>query len=734
MFPGLLLRWLKASDVAKGFRRDITLPELTASDLAGSDLAGRDLAGSDDQRSVKEFGGRRYERQEKKIDGSCTRIRNHGLHVAAQKLGICVSTALQLGAANLGRVTLYRILKRAGIYRRLSPLGRAIPFCMVAGPLYNASVPPTEGATVVEADALLNGRATYFSAHVHEIGNPPDWFLDPFRKQRHPEAATHWTQIADFNAHAGDIKVVWELSRFNWALVFARAWRSTGDARYFLALQRWIEDWCRRNPANTGPNWMCGQETSIRLMNALLAWRIAGVENDGLANDGLANKGIGKNGGDGLSAFVEAHCRRIALTVSYAIAQDNNHATSEAAALYMGGTWLARYGGANNSDNNGDNNSDAKSRGRRWARKGGKQLNSRVQRLVLSDGSFSQHSLTYHRVLLDTLSIVEVWRREMKEAPFREALYQRAAAATGWLGALIDPGTGDGPNLGPNDGAHPFRLDGSAYRDFRPCLQLASFLFLGRAALKPGPWDEAAAWLGVPIPGRKQPWLHDLASTVFREGGFVVMRNRGGARLLMRAPTARFRPSHADALHLDLWCKGRNLLRDGGSYAYSGGGAVARSLASVIGHNSVQFDGHDQMLRISRFLYGGWVRVNGASAVTTTVDGQSWEGSCTNVWGQWHQRTVSLNGNSLSVVDRVRGFKRKAVLRWHLAPGNWTQTEQGCTSAGGDIRVQSTVPLRRMRLEKSWESRHYLEKSRVPVLRVEIEQSPAVLTTTVTLS
>jgi hypothetical protein len=140
------------------------------------------------------------------------------------------------------------------------------------------------------------------------------------------------------------------------------------------------------------------------------------------------------------------------------------------------------------------------------------------------------------------------------------------------------------------------------------------------------------------------------------------------------------------------------------------------------------------MPRLGRFLYGDWVRVVGLPAITTSANGQSWAGSYTDVWGAQHKRTVSLRADALSVLDQVQGFKRNAVLRWRLAPGNWSQNESGCASAMGQIKVESSVPIRRMSLESGWESRHYLEKSAVPVLEVEIDQSPAVLTTTVTLS
>jgi hypothetical protein len=632
------------------------------------------------------------------------------LHLV-QWLKIYFSTALRLGVFQVARVLLYRSCKLAGVYRWLLPSRKAVPLEFRADSSHDAAPPFVSRAgraVLSEADELLRGRMNFFSVHALEIGNPPDWFLNPFEKKRHPQSARHWSEIPDFSAEAGDIKVIWEVSRFSWAPVLARAWRISGDARYLSAMQMWMQDWRRCNPPNTGPNWMCGQETSIRLINALLALRLAGLE---------------KNAGPGVVAFVAAHCRRVERTTFYAVAQENNHATSEAAGLFVGGTWLARHGGDRE-----------RGRGRRWAEKGRKLIESRISRLISPDGSFSQHSLTYHRVMLDTLSVAEAWRRNAEEAPFKAEFYKRAAAATRWLGAVIDPANGDGPNLGANDGAHPYRLDCSAYRDFRSSLQLASLLFVGRAALPPGPWDEPAAWLGVSAESSERPWLDDLTSAVFPDGGYVVMRNRSGIRMLLRAPTARFRPAHADALHLDLWWKGKNLLRDGGTHAYAGSGTVSQELASVTGHNTQEFDGHDQMPRLGRFLYGGWVRVAGEPAITARAAGQSWMGSYTDVWGARHERIVTLGEDALSVLDRVQGFKRTAVLRWRLAPGNWSQNETGCASTLARLQVESSVPIRRMSLESGWESRHYLEKSAVPVLEVEVAQSPAVLTTTVFLS
>jgi Heparinase II/III-like protein/Heparinase II/III N-terminus len=661
--------------------------------------------------SARNPGARRDEEADQEVVENWSSTHNRPEFRRVRVLKIYFSTAVRLGAANVARVVMHRFCKRAGVYRWLLPRHNAVPLRLDVGSLRDTAHAPVswaDRAVLMEAEELLAGRANYFSAHTQVIGSPPDWFLNPFQNRRHPQPTCHWSKIADSSTEVGDIKVFWEMSRFTWALVFARAWRISGDVRYVSALRFWIEDWWKSNPPNAGPNWMCGQETSIRLTNTLLAFRLAGVE------EKVAPE---------LTTFVETHCRRIDLTRSYALAQDNNHATSEAAGLFVGGTWLTRFG-----------KGSAKYRGQRWAKRGRELLASRISQLVLPDGSFSQHSLTYHRLMLDTLCVAEAWRRHMSEARFSESFYTRAVAATRWLGAMIDPATGDGPNLGPNDGAHPYRLDASAYRDFRSCLQSASLLFTGTVALEPGPWNESANWLGIRGEGAARPWFNELSSAVFPDGGYVVMRNRTYARVLLRAPTAQFRPAHADALHLDLWWKGENILRDGGTYSYGGDDAVAATLSSVVGHNVYQFDGHDQMPRLSRFLYGDWVRVVGAATITTNPDGQSWTGSYTDAWGAQHKRTVTLRDDALCVLDQIQGFRRKAVLRWHLNPANWSLNATGCVSTMVRISVESSVPIRHISLRNSWESRHYLEKSTRPVLEVEIGQSPAFLTTTITLS
>ena len=172
----------------------------------------------------------------------------------------------------------------------------------------------------------------------------------------------------------------------------------------------------------------------MRLLHALQAWQLSDVA------------GFLPNAKPDRAAFVALHLQRIAATARYAQAQDNNHWISEAAALFIGGSWLAASAGSHVSA------------GLNWAKAGRHALERSVGRLVMRDGSFAQHSLTYHRLLLDTLALVELWRRWMDLEPFSESFSSRCCVATSWFAALVDPISGDGPNLGSNDGAFCYQL------------------------------------------------------------------------------------------------------------------------------------------------------------------------------------------------------------------------------------------------------------------------------------
>ena len=75
---------------------------------------------------------------------------------------------------------------------------------------------------------------------------------------------------------------------------------------------------------------------------------------------------------------------------------------------------------------------------------------------------------------------------------------------------------------------------------------------------------------------------------------------------VLNYPQFRFRPSQSDALHVDLWVNGKNLLKDGGTFSYNS--TMTDWFMSTAAHNTIEFDKRNQMPHISRFLFGDWLK------------------------------------------------------------------------------------------------------------------------------
>lgn len=609
-----------------------------------------------------------------------------------------IRTALALGLPNIARAASYR----AGVQLGINPV-RRLQGNVATGPFFAASRQQPIAAPVVDSWQ----RSTNLFSHwpVPLNGCPPDWLANPLTGIRVPQPERLWWQIPDFDPQVGDIKLIWELSRMDWVLAFAQRIRQ-GDDAALEQLNSWLADWSRHNPPYQGPNWKCGQEASIRVMHLACASLVLGQ---------MASQAM-----PGLQHLLVLHLQRIAPTVQYAMAQDNNHGTSEAAALFIGGSWLEACGDA---------------RGRRWMNLGRSLLENRAGRLIGAQGSFSQYSLNYHRVMLDTFCIAEVWRLSMQLPVFSTRWQSRALAAAQWLHAMTDPDTGDGPNVGANDGARLLQLCNTAYRDYRPSVQLAMALFAGkRAYTHDGPWNHALQWLGVDLPSEYAPPPGQLLAD---DGGFMML-HKGNSFAMLRYPRFRFRPSQADVLHLDFWHAGQACLRDGGTYSYNTEPQWLNYFGGVVGHNTVQFDGREQMPRLSRFLLGNWLRTEQLIPITAQPGGLEGGASYRDSSGASHLRHVHMSDSLLRVHDEVKGFTRNAIMRWRLSPGHWQKVDTSHildglhsyinSNTGHTLNIQATSPITRCELVQGWESLHYLEKTPAPVLEVEIANPGSLIT------
>ncbi|MXP64880.1 heparinase [Roseomonas sp. M0104] len=450
----------------------------------------------------------------------------------------------------------------------------------------------------------------------------------------------------------GDVRPVWEPNRLAWLPLLVQAARLWPEEGHLAVAEARLAAWCDANPPFQGPNWACGQEAALRVLHLALALLLAGQE---------------RNPPEAARAFLEVHARRIAATGAYALAQDNNHSISEPAGLLACG-WLL---------------GDAALAGRAAA-----ALTAALRRLVAPDGGFAQVSTGYHRLLLDTLSVVEALRRRLGRPALPAPFAARAAAAAQWLARLVAP-DGALPALGHQDGSAFADLALGGQADARGSAERAMRLFAEASAGFAG--EPGCLWLELP----EFPPLPSPAA-------WIASGTRGweaaGARALLRTGPLRFRPGQADLLHLDLWDGARPVLADAGTGAYNPPAADRWWLdyfPAARAHNTILFDEREPMPRLSRFLLARWPRL------ASRVEGAALR----DAHGNRHARRVTPEGRAWTITDEVAGPFRILALRWRLGPGAWRLRADG-VEGPARLCLKGDAPLR-LSLEEGWESPAY---------------------------
>src|SRR5690554_5302379 len=152
------------------------------------------------------------------------------------KLAIKAGTALRLGLPNLVRVARYKFGLRTG----LNPVRRLVA-PVPTGPFFSSPVRATDELAVARSGWYLHSEA--FGQLLGELSeHPPQWLAGCLSNKPVKNADRDWWQIADFDPAVGDIKTVWEFSRFDWVLACAQH-AAKGDERALRRLNNWLADW-----------------------------------------------------------------------------------------------------------------------------------------------------------------------------------------------------------------------------------------------------------------------------------------------------------------------------------------------------------------------------------------------------------------------------------------------------------------------------------------------------------
>jgi hypothetical protein len=433
-----------------------------------------------------------------------------------------------------------------------------------------------------DALQILSGNLEFFNSTTFKLGLDYDWLTNPDTGFKYKNTK-HWTEFSDYSKEAGDIKYVWEKSRFSYLNTIIRYdYHFEIDQSSFVFSE--IENWINNNPVNMGPNYICSQEITIRCFNWIIA--LYYYKNSKNLTQSRFTKILN-------SLYLQAN--HVYENINFSkISVRNNHAITECLGIYTFGILFPYFPNA-----------------KKWKTKGKKWFESEIAYQIYDDGTFLQFSMNYHRVVIQLLTWA-IQINKINDQPFKSIVYDKASKSLSFLMSCMNPSSGFLPNYGANDGALFFKFNTQQFRDFRPQLESLS---LSLDLYWPYSSSEDKFWFG--LNSLPKTINHSGVSTLksFKNGGYYLINDIDQTFTFIRCGNHKDRPSQADNLHLDIWIDGENVLRDAGSFKYNTNENDLKYFFGTQSHNCSTLGESDQMLKGGRFIWYNWTQSLGAELI-----------------------------------------------------------------------------------------------------------------------
>jgi len=467
----------------------------------------------------------------------------------------------------------------------------------------------SDNSFIKKADEAIKGNIFSFSSQYlnYSQNGKINWQMNPVTKVKANKDLS-WNDLPDFGEY-GDIKLIWEASRFPQVYYFINAYAITQDEKYAKECIKQIINWIDNNPYPKGVNYKCGQEISFRLF----AW-INAMEyfNDFLSKED--EKKIVEN--------IYISWLRIDANIDYATKSvKNNHSISEAGGLFVIGLIFPQF-----------------KESKKLVQKGLKYLLKETDYQIYNDGSYIQHSFTYQRLVLDVLSFVFLVANK-KQFDLPKILKERHYKMVVFLNSFIQS-NGWLSNYGSNDGANLFPIVNSNYRDFRTSLNFA----MGESEF---------------FDIQKENKILDKRIE-FNDGGYYILKNQDIFSFI-RCHSYKDRPAQNDMFHLDIWYKGKNIFCDSGSYSYNTDKKFKNNFIGVIGHNTIMINDINQMAQVLNFGYSNWTKAKKLSFDKNHFLGENY--AYKKDFGVVQKRGVDLENNKLVIIDNITNISTQTNIK-----------------------------------------------------------------------
>ncbi len=508
---------------------------------------------------------------------------------------------------------------------------------------------------ISKADALCENIFDLLGSGPYQFRGGIDWHLDFKSGYRWPEECVY----SRCRPQAGaDIKVPWELSRFNHAVTLGLAYQLSGTRKYIDVFCSQVKAWIASNPVGFGVNWACPMDVAIRAVNWLVG--IALFSDSFHLEEFLQFR-------EKITRSLWHHARFIYLHLEWGgpgTHGGGNHFLSDLAGLLTVGLFFRD-----------------EASGRRWLDFACDRLEEQMTQQVFSDGVHFECSPSYHRLCLEMFMWCGALARNAGR-PLSDTYYRRLRRMQQFTADYSSP-NGFAPLIGDNDDG---RLLASGLQDLNDHRYLLpegeSGSFLIDRYLLDGTEFVAPADEGQ--------------SAAYPDGGFYFLQN-GSARLIIRAGKLGHvgAHSHNDQLSFELRLNGCAVIVDRGAYIYTPEPNERNRYRATSAHNTVQINGSEQNI-IGTAIFGlpdqTKTRVIEQKRNTLTAAHRGFNDLQRPELEV--KRKYTLESDSLEIEDTLIAIEQGDELRWafHLAPG-WSAAVKGSEVTLHDKNSKQSVSL-----------------------------------------
>lgn len=528
---------------------------------------------------------------------------------------------------------------------------------------------------IMQAEDAVEGKIQGFSSILLDYGNPINWHLNPITKIE-VDKELKWYCIPDFDPIRGDIKVVWEASRFTHFFFFIRAYMITRDDKFYCAFSQHMSDWLEQNQYSYGPNYKCGQEASLRMINALIAYAV-------FKEYGLTTARDEEN----LKNLVTNCYRKILSNFFYAHkCIKNNHTLSEITGLIIG-AWCSEDDAALN--------------------KAYKLLDKEINEQFMNDGGYIQYSFNYQRFALQiiefVLKISETTKIRLADQSIK--LIEKSVLQMYQLQDV----TGDLPNYGSNDGALIFPVTTSRYRDFKPVLNSLYSMIRGKKLYDFGNYDEEIFWFSDVDIYQIAPANIKRKSLSYKDSGLYSYRHDNGHLMIVLKDFIK-RPAQMDQMHIDLWHKGVNVLCDSGTYSYATD--IGEEMSRTAAHNTVKIDDKEQMNKRGPFFIYDWARVKDVE-----FNEKHFRGTMKSKNGYSHTRIIHKRPKGYFIEDYISENYEEFEVLLHT-PCDVEVKEHGLNLKFNNTLIAKILTTNEIQVNQAYRSLYYLNKEKISQISI----------------